>query len=123
MREIKFKFYSKNDEGKFSVSESSLDEIEDNDSWQGATPWKRIAVCQYTGLKDKNGKEIYEGDIVTYGSRGNKPVGFLIGEFVLLNENGEFYDSVGSSSKELEVIGNTYENPELLMSSTPSPIS
>lgn len=70
-------------------------------------------LMQFTGLLDKNGIEIYEGDLVAYRNRGNKPIGFLKGGFVLLNEYGEFYDSVCAAHGECEVIGNIYEIPNL----------
>lgn len=95
-------------------------------------------LMQYTGLKDKNGKEIFEGDIVLISEDENKKAAntphedhFLFGDkaqiffdecnanFVLLdNESGE-ETSIGyyagwSNWNWLTVIGNIYENPELL---------
>ena len=71
-------------------------------------------VGQFTGLHNKNGKEIYEGDIVQRGI-----ITFSRGKFV-----GQYYGSNGNLYEEweddlyqennIEVIGNIYENPELL---------
>jgi uncharacterized phage protein (TIGR01671 family) len=78
-------------------------------------------LMQYTGLKDKNGKEIYEGDILNMTYHGSvsivKPeikgvVGFERCSFII-EENGI---SLGKIGRSLEVIGNIYENPELLES-------
>lgn len=81
-------------------------------------------IMQYTGLKDKNGKEIYEGDIIKlddpnwgYGGMYDKEhdgylyreVAFEDGCFCFKN-GSELYNVNGQS----EVIGNIYENPELL---------
>ena len=69
---------------------------------------------QYTGLKDKNGVEIYEGDLIGYFVHIYK-VGFHKGSFGLfsLKHNGftPFFESVELSC---DVIGNIHENPELL---------
>ena len=76
-------------------------------------------VCQYTGLKDKNGKEIYEGDILTYSgttSNGNK----IIREVNYNVENARFQSGMYLLSQSIElseIIGNIYENPELPQSS------
>lgn len=79
-------------------------------------------VQQYTCVKDKSGKEIYEGDILR-GYKCQKPVIFESGAFTWYDEILGWevygnYDAEVSIEKDenimLEVIGNIYENPELL---------
>ena len=70
-------------------------------------------VGQYTGLDDKNGKEIYEGDIVKYENMIGK-IMFFHGGFILSDfEETEEWE-LGVINEETEVIGNIYDNPELL---------
>ncbi len=81
------------------------------------------AVQQFSGLKDKNGKEIYEGDILVEnhdGSEGEANIGqvfFAAGTF-MINGDGTLYDHVHSFSPDIledyTVEGNIFENPELL---------
>ena len=69
-------------------------------------------INQYTGLHDKNGKEIYEGDILKapYSDCSTQhKVYFEDGCFKL-----QFKDLDEWSEKEIEIIGNIYENQELL---------
>lgn len=75
-----------------------------------------MVLMQYTGLKDKNGKEIYEGDILAvdqYGDVINYPVIFKGGKFCLEDGWETSFDII-----QTEVIGNIYENPELLEEKT-----
>ena len=83
-----------------------------------------IALMQSTGLTDKNGKEIFEGDIVkvTDGDeRTNFPdggIGTICGldEIFMWYIDGQVHNGLFDISQEyyIEVIGNIYENPELL---------
>ena len=88
-------------------------------------------LMQYTGLKDKNGKEIYEGDIIVNNrkwgfanDRGERWIvqfnvetgsyGLLFNGEVLRDPHQNVATLTRKKSGECEVIGNIYENPELL---------
>ena len=76
-----------------------------------------LALMQYTGLKDKNGVEIYEGDLIKATGEHPAEVGFRFGTFILRHVNHTGMNGVSISdvaTDRYEVIGNTYENPELL---------
>ena len=72
-----------------------------------------LHLMQSTGLKDKNGKEIFEGDVVKCNGLLGTIESFKamwICSFVKYNN----YQKVGFFAQEIEVVGNIYENPELL---------
>jgi len=88
-------------------------------------PMSDSIVMQFTGLKDKNGKEIYEGDVlklVVYNNIGKhsiRIVSFDKGCFGFIDNTGKFFPLgiiIGNKGNEkiFEVIGNIHSNPELL---------
>lgn len=76
------------------------------------------SVGQYTGLKDRNKREIYEGDIVQFTDNYDTDIPPRIG--VVKFNNASFYITDGAYSCyrwidiNVEIIGNIYENPELI---------
>lgn len=79
--------------------------------YYGFVDFKEIELMQYTGIKDRNEKEIYEGDILSNDEECYKVV----------FENGSYRAEIEEYSLDLidvahccEIVGNIYENPELL---------
>ena len=82
---------------------------------------KSETVGQYTGLTDKNGTRIFEGDIINGDSEYftySHPYGTIVydsGEFLIaFDEAFEDVENLGAWANDIEVIGNVHDNPELL---------
>jgi len=119
MIEIKFRAWSTDSEAMYELDPAkktgiSLYELHEAESGT----WK---VMQFTGLHDKNGKEVYAGDIV--GSPDKKIIaevfqvqdGFNHGSWACLHKDGDLqtlWDAINGDG--FEVVGNIYENKELL---------
>lgn len=85
-------------------------------------------IMQLTGLKDKNGKEIFEGDVLLLHDKVKLVVRFESGAYVLYHANPE-YGRWGLLSRPYDydfkdwrfvIIGNIYENPELIQLTQPA---
>jgi uncharacterized phage protein (TIGR01671 family) len=70
------------------------------------------SLGQYTGLRNKNGKEIYEGDIVVIDEQLTKEAEIKRNVAVITFEDGGYHPQ--PRGEDFEVAGNIYENPELL---------
>lgn len=112
MREIKFRIKTETGwflfqlppGGKPSLGSMAI-------GFPAGTEWKTIG--QFTGLKDRHGKEIYEGDILKgYEHRSNKQVLWESKETMFVGRPADGWAQ--DWEKEWEVIGNIHENPELL---------
>ena len=117
-REIKFRFWDKKKKEFPQVLclGDSFAEYEKNED--------RYIPLQYTGLKDKNGKEIYEGDICKIRFVLDDVEDYIFYSLseeekktqtkIFLVKSPLFNNQIEFTAEEIEVIGNIYENPELI---------
>ena len=134
MREIKFRAWNKEHKKMFYNVQNTFHSFGDDDScryeeyhgFDGVLDDENNILMQYTGLKDKNGVEIYEGDIVRHLIPYEDSVGFSAEIIIIKWQTERFHDiefnvplglgfNIEWEDDELvEVIGNVYENPELM---------
>lgn len=141
IRPIKLRGWNKKLQAMFGVGSIMNMDYDDSSEFKYATNdgqsagvgdgvhlWLDIELMQFTGLKDKSGKEIFEGDILEHSWKPmgkTEPhvkklsVGFYDGAFKQ-HEPGDDEDvwALWYDWSELEVIGNVWENPELLEGAT-----
>jgi hypothetical protein len=106
-RKIKFRVWDTN--GKYMIAWGELNPIADLDEVLNHE-YTNLIPMQFTGLKDKNGKEIYEGDIVICDKFENHEQYQVVIEDIRDLPRELF----GSNLNWREVIGNIYENPDKL---------
>ena len=126
MREIKFRAWDKENEymyydvGLHPLNCKSCMTISSEGLYyNNSKPEHNHELMQYTGLKDKNGKEIYENDIIKRNN-GNK---YIVewnkehSKFELFRIKDRYpvdFMELSAWKEQVEIIGNIYENPELL---------
>ena len=126
MREIKFRAWDKSNEEMLEVENLYFNDMTDKVEirtriYSDYFNDEEMILMQYTGLKDKNGKEIYEGDIVAEKGHYVKSDRLLYQKIQWKESyscwlRGEYQRLTPKNIKtyQIEVIGNIYENPELL---------
>lgn len=124
MREIKFRAWDKIQKRMLMFASQFLDRIEwsyDGINFGGAdkSP-ENYEIMQFTSLHDKNGKEIYEGDILKCDDANEDhqefttEVWFCNGQFLTGHYGFPVHSWSGKENSWCEVIGNIYQTPELL---------
>ena len=127
MKDVKFRFVNRiKKTGEIKFVYTSINELEMEDSWQGEVYYERLGINLSTGLLDKNGKEIYEGDVLgrQVGSSGVVSFEQQACQFWVKWKEGKsnrycpliahYGDEDGHSTSYWEVIGNIYTSPELI---------
>ncbi|CAB5226243.1 Conserved hypothetical protein CHP1671 [uncultured Caudovirales phage] len=123
-RELKFRFWDVrnkkfiDEDPLYSKWAVTLDGEPYNGKYDHRYDEDEYIVQQYTGLKDKNGKEIYEGDILlcTFhnSTRNQKGIVEYFASSFIVNWMDQTDDSLDEVCADFEVIGNIFDNPELL---------
>ena len=128
-RELKFKAWNKKTKQIIKIEPlTSIKSFMDNTHYLTAGTidggfyinLDEVELMQFTGLKDKNGKEIYKGDIINckHWNPENYKVIFREGGFCLADKDNKFMADINmiqdSTGIHFEIIGNIYENSELL---------
>ncbi len=131
-REIKFRVWDKVSQTMSNVhgitglardDDSEFKYIVSDNYGNGVKDWKNIELMQYTGLKDKNGKEIYEGDIIAlYGFKQKEEVEIERDVVRWNEEEAGFWVGCAKSYDQdnpkiltnIVIVGNIHRNPELL---------
>ena len=120
MREIKFRAWDKENEKMMKVSSLHLENKEISVKENGTFHLFRMQdLMQYTGLKDKNGKEIYENDLISCNKYKNIVVFFENGCFKVKYSKNDTTNVTCTLDTFLEkykckISGNIYENKNLL---------
>lgn len=127
MRDIKFRCWDTENKQMLKVQELDFEDTFYGgrlsiraDMYNDYFDIEDMILMQYTGLKDKNGKEIYEGDIAVYREDGSigkitwnkEEAGFYFS--MLLEDGGYEEEMICDYINNIEVIGNIYDNSELL---------
>ena len=123
MREIKFRAWDKEQKEwvKYSITDNIPIFCHNTSRWKTDKEGKRFILCQYTGLKNFNGKEIYEGDIVRavvfskwigVAKYSDKNQAFVF-ECIDKNYRGNIV-FMSQFDQGFKILGNIYENPEML---------
>ena len=140
MRKFKFRVWASNSnhpggamfypgDGSFAITlfgdliHNHTNNMHDGFAW-ARIAFNEIEVMQYVGLKDKNGEEIYEGDLLSLHGGAKPVIGEVIFEYGCFcfkapwigegNHYPELKYYIEVEFVECEVIGNIYENPELV---------
>jgi uncharacterized phage protein (TIGR01671 family) len=112
-RDTEEMYYGDNNSGVFEFGKLGFIGVNHtNGDWTGAST---LILMQYTGLKDRYGKEIYEGDIVKTCRRVGR--GYRENEVGIVHYSdiiAKYHPYDLTTTERCEVIGNLYENPELI---------